>query len=213
MFNNFDSWFYFSSPIYMVNKPEFLASAKKISYELLDSVKKEQVANDIYPLYNTNNFDDHEDVKDLSKFILDMSWDILDSQGYDMRNFGTFMDDFWCQEHQKHSGHERHIHGSMLSGFYFLDCPENSCRLVIHEPRPVKEYVFLPEKNTNDITYASKMVNFTPNPGMLVFTNSWLPHSFTKNESNEPFRMIHFDVTARYIGDHINYEPSQATII
>jgi hypothetical protein len=27
-----------------------------------------------------------------------------------------------------------------------------------------------------------------------MFTNSWLPHSFTKNPSKKPFKFIHFNV-------------------
>ena len=213
MSDNFETWTYFSSPVYIIKKPEFLESARKISYELLDSKRKEQPANEIYPLYNTDNFYSHKDVSNLSQYIMDTSWNILDEQGYDMSNHRTFMDNFWCQEHLKNSGHDRHIHGSMISGFYFLDCPEGSCKLVIHEPRSAKDYMFLPEKNINEITHASKMIYFTPNPGTIIFTNSWLPHSFTKNESNDPFRMIHFGITAKYVESVVDQTVSEATVI
>jgi hypothetical protein len=45
-----------------------------------------------------------------------------------------------------------------------------------------------------DVTHASTMINFVPKEGQLMLTNSWLPHSFTRNESKKPIRFIHFNV-------------------
>jgi hypothetical protein len=39
------------------------------------------------------------------------------------------------------------------------------------------------------------MVNFQPNPGLLIFANSWLPHSFSKHASDEPIKFVHFNLT------------------
>ena len=30
-----------------------------------------------------------------------------------------------------------------------------------------------------------------------MFTNSWLPHSFTKNESKKPLSFIHFNIAVQ----------------
>jgi len=48
--------------------------------------------------------------------------------------------------------------------------------------------------NMSDATYASTMINFEAEPGTLLFTNSWLPHSFTRNASKTPSRFIHFSL-------------------
>jgi hypothetical protein len=46
--------------------------------------------------------------------------------------------------------------GIQLVGFYFLDLPENSSRLVIHDPRPGKVQIDLPEYDEKNVTFASK---------------------------------------------------------
>ena len=38
------------------------------------------------------------------------------------------------------------------------------------------------------------MINFEPKVGQFMFTNAWLPHSFTKNNSEQPFKFIHFNL-------------------
>jgi hypothetical protein len=82
-------------------------------------------------------------------------------------------------------------------GFYFLDCPENCSRVVFHDPRPGKPPTAWYEKDSTQITAASNMVNFTPEPGLLVITNAWLPHSFSRHGSDEPIRFIHFNLGLR----------------
>jgi hypothetical protein len=95
---------------------------------------------------------------------------------------------------------DQHIHanGAQLVGFYFIDTPENCSRPVLHDPRMGKVQVNLPEGNMQNVTPASNMVNFEPKPGLLMFTNSWLPHSFTRHGSDEPIRFIHFTIGVNY---------------
>ena len=194
-----EPWHYFTSPIYNFKKPEFLLSATKVCLEKLAEKKKTEKFNEIYPLYNTNNLHDDERLKDLIEFVLHTSWNILNDQGYNMDLYQINIYDFWCQEHHKGSGHERHVHNSILSGFYFIDTPPEGCRLIIHEPRSAKEYMGLIERDNSKATYASNAINFVPEPGTMMFANSWLPHSFTKNESKKPFRMIHFNLGVSYV--------------
>ena len=193
-----EPWHYFTSPIYNFKKPEFLKSATEVCLEKLKEIKKTTKINEIYPLYNTAALHTDERLKDLVDYVVQMAWNVLDSQGYNMDFYRIEIHDFWCQEHQKMSGHERHIHNSILSGFYFIDTPPDGCRLVIHDPRSAKEYVGLIERDPSKATYASNMINFAPDPGTIMFANSWLPHSFTKNGSKKPFRMIHFNLGVVY---------------
>jgi uncharacterized protein (TIGR02466 family) len=193
-----EPWHYFTSPVYKINKPEFLKIASKVCLEHLEQKKKTEKINEIYPLYNTDGLQNDERLLELIQYVVATSWNILDQQGYNMSLYEMQVYNFWAQEHHKHSGHERHIHNSVISGFYFIDTPHQSCHLVIHEPRDVKEFANLIEKDMALVSYGSNSIHFTPEPGMLVFTNSWLPHSFTKNESDKPFRMIHFNIGVLY---------------
>lgn len=211
MSNSIEAWHHFTSPIYNFKKPEFLEIASKVCEEYLEIKRKDEPLNEIYPLYNTDQLSDDDRLTEMAEYTLKKSWEILDSQGYNMNLYKVHFHDFWCQEHNKHSGHERHIHSSLISGFYFINTPPKSCLLIIHEPRAAKEYINLAEKDQSQASYASNMINFVPEAGTFIFTNSWLPHSFTKNESDEPFRMIHFNVGASY-APLITFQ-EQATII
>ena len=196
-----ETWNYFSSPVYITTILEYIDVARSISEEYLSKIKSTNQFNRLYPTYQTDNFYQDPKILTLSTEIIKLGSNILDGQGYDLSNYELKFTEFWCQEHHFGGGQERHVHGygNVLTGFYFLECPENSCKLIIHEPRSAKEFgTYLPEKNINDGTDASQAINFSPIPGQLIITNSHLPHSFSKNESDEVFKMIHFNITAIY---------------
>ena len=189
-------WHYFPSVLYTIDKPEFVNSVANVSNEYLQAARQNQQLNEIYPVYMTQGFQNDARVADFVRFIGTTAWDILAGQGYNMTPFHTFLTELWCQEHHKFSGQDEHLHGNgnQISGFYFIEVPDDSPRVAIHEPRPAKQYANLPEANMANATYASLAINFMPKVGQFMFTNSWLPHSFTKNPSNTPFRFIHFNV-------------------
>ena len=95
------------------------------------------------------------------------------------------------------SSMDTHVHGmgAQISAFYFLDVPEGACNLVIHDPRPAKVIINMPAEDESKITAASGQIMFTPEPGALILTNSWLPHSFTRNLSDKPMRFVHMNLT------------------
>lgn len=97
------------------------------------------------------------------------------------------------------SGMEQHVHmfGAQIVGFYFLEAPENSSRVVFHDPRPGKVQINLPEQDQSMATVASHMINFQPKPGLLIFSNAWLPHSFTRHASDKPLKFVHFNLTVQ----------------
>ena len=195
-----DTWEYFSTPVYIDKLEEYHSDAERITNKHLDSVKETLTLDTIYPNWQTNNFIDDEHLVNLRTEIIKRCSFILDDQGYDISNYELFFTEFWAQEHLTGSGHERHVHGdNVLTGFYFIKCPANGCRLVIYEPRPAKEFsTYLPEKNNSVASHASQIINFTPEIGQLTIFNAFIPHSFTRNESEDSSIFIHFNVGARY---------------
>lgn len=194
--------YYFASGIYYIEKPEFLDSARKVAKESIDKVKKNKELDKLYPVIMSENFVDDERVSDLVNYIKATAWNILGMQGYDISYYEPVMNEFWCQEHHQHSGMDQHLHGmgSQISGFYILECPENGPRVIFHDPRQAKVYANLLEYNINGATPASNMINYNLKPGMMMFTNSWLPHQFTKNPSKKPFKFIHFNISVNFVG-------------
>ena len=200
-----NSWEYFSSPVYTTKNESFVDSILKISNEYLDVRRSEQKFDEIYPVYQTYSFHNDLRIYNFYMWIGVNARNILDSQGYDVSNFDVVISDLWCQEHHKYSGHEIHLHsGSILSGFYFLEHEPETSKVLIHDPRLAKVYVNLPEKNEAIVSHASNIINFEPNIGTLMITNSWLQHSITKNSSNKPFKFVHFNLNV-IPKQHVNY--------
>jgi hypothetical protein len=190
--------YHFPTTIYKIKAQQYLETARIVAMDFLkQSEEYQKDINALYPVRMTDNMFNDPRLLDLGTLIAQLSWNILDAQGYAMQNLCTIFQSMWAQEHYKYSLMEQHVHGegTQLVGFYFLDVPENSTtRMVAFDPRPGKVQINLPEKNVVDITYGSNAVNFQPQPGDLFFTNAWVPHSFTRNGSEKPVRFIHFNI-------------------
>lgn len=188
----------FQTFIYKVRRPDFLPALNQISKRYFSSSANPFCGNDVYPTTQTVSFFNDPNAKDFCDFIYESSLSILDHQGYDMSRHDLGFSDLWFQEHRTGSGHDRHVHGgNVISGFYFMDSPRGSSLASFYDPRPAKEFgVYLPLKDENKPTSANNIINIAPETGLFVFSNSWMHHSFTRNESSEPLVFVHFDLFA-----------------
>jgi uncharacterized protein (TIGR02466 family) len=199
--NVFTPLTYFPTTVYTINKLDLLDNVKNVAEEYLNEMKKNQKVNEIYPSIMTTSMLNDTRMTDLANFIAQSGWTILDNQGYNMSYHATYISELWCQEHQKFSSMEQHTHpfGVLLSGFYFLDVPSDSCMIQIYDPRAGKIQASLPEKDNTKITESSNSMYIKPEAGMMVISNSWLPHSFTRNASESSCKFIHFNISVRII--------------
>lgn len=191
--------FHFPCPIYLIERPDFLETVNEVSEEALSQQRKEQPLDEIYPVLMTGNYFADPRMAQFSEFVGGTAWNILNEQGYAMQDKGVSFTEMWTQEHHKHSAMDQHVHGygSQIVGFYFLEVPENSSRVVFHDPRSAKVQIDLPEQDVNMATPASKMINFEPKPGLMIFANSWLAHSFTRHAADKPIKFVHFNLTVQ----------------
>lgn len=191
--------FHFPCPIYLIERPDFLKSVSAVSEESLKTQHEAKQLNDIYPVVMSGSYFGDPRITEFSEFVGSTAWNILNEQGYAMHDKVTTFTEMWTQEHHKHSGMEQHVHGygAQIVGFYFLEVPENSSRLVFHEPRAGKELIDLPEQDVGSATISSKMINFEPKPGLLVLTNAWLAHSFTRHAADKPIKFVHFNLAVQ----------------
>lgn len=198
---------HFATPVYTLYKPEFLDPIKKVSKKRLKAVKKEKGINENFPVLMSGNFFDDPAARSFTNFVGQTSWNILSEQGYAMQNMVVQFTEMWTQEHHKHSLMEQHTHrfGSQIVGFYFLDVPPDAPRALFYDPRQGAVQGGLPEGDPTKLSFASSVINYEPKPGLFIFTNSWLAHSFTKNLSDKPFRFVHFNLTVAP-----NMQPVQA---
>ena len=198
--NNVNAFNIFPTHVYCTEKLDFLNIVNIISDTNLNEIKKNKKIDDVYPFFMSQNFFSDPRLFEFCKFITDTSLDILDEQGYYTENIETKVTEMWTQEHHKTSGMDYHTHGygTLFVGFYFLDVPENSSSVIFHDPRPGKVQINLFEKNTQTYSAASLGAVFEPKPGLMLFSNSWLPHSFSRHSSNIPMKFVHFSVSIEH---------------
>lgn len=183
---------YFPSLIYSINLEEFLDITSEVSEEYFDDNIE---VDEVYPVKMSGSLENDPRLQDFCSIILNLGWDILNEQGYDMDNFRVVFSSMWTQQHNKYSSMEQHVHnGDQLVGFYILKAPKGASRPVFYDPRPAKVITDLPEKQSNSINAATSVINFDPVPGKMFITNTYLPHSFTRNSSDEPTEFIHFNL-------------------
>lgn len=194
----FDAYYYFPSAVYVAKKPEFLNAVNEVSEEALKKITHD--VHEIYPMHNTESYAADVRLAEFCTYLWQSGWNILRSQGYDMSIFDVTVEAVWTQEHYKHSLMEQHVHGggSQLVGFYFLETPENCSRAMFHDPRGGKVQINLPEAEMSNATPASNIINFLPEPGMMIISNAWLPHSFGRHGSDKPLKFVHFNLGVRY---------------
>ena len=191
---------HFASNVYVYQQPEFLPALKEIAIKELWKLK---VTDKMYPVLQTGSlFDDT--TQDFANYVAQLSWNILYEQGYDMDRYNTWLDEMWAQQLNMYGQHVEHIHslGAQISGFYFIETPQNSSKPVFHDPNHSKRQIQLPERDISKITPASIAVNYDVSPGTLILFNSWLPHSFAPNASSKPFKFIHFNVKVQPAHNH-----------
>ena len=190
--------YHFPCPIYIIERPDFLEAVNAVSEEALEVQRKVRDLNEMYPMYMTQSYFADLRMANFSEFVGSTAWNILNEQGYAMQDKAVQFTEMWTQEHHKHSAMDQHVHGfgSQITGFYFLETPEDCSNVVFHDPRAAKVQIDLPEQDINMATPASKAIHFTPKPGMMIFANSWLAHSFTRHAADLPIKFVHFNLTA-----------------
>jgi len=190
---------HFPCPIYLIERADFLDVVSEVSEEAVEKRRAEEKLDEIYPVHMTNSYYDDPRLAKFAQFVGATAWNILNDQGYAMQDKLVTFTEMWTQEHHKHSAMDAHVHGfgSQIVGFYFLETPEESSRVVFHDPRAGKLQIDLPEQDMGNATAASKMINFTPKPGMMIFANAWLAHSFTRHAADLPIKFVHFNLSVQ----------------
>jgi len=186
--------YHFGIPVYTVDRVDFLETVNTVSDEFL--ANQQIPLDEIYPVIMTDNYYHDPRVAEFAEFIGMSAWSILEQQGYAMAGKNVVFTEMWTQEHHKHSAMEQHTHarGSQIVGFYFLEVPENSSRVVFHDPRIAKTMIDLPQLDVSKATVASSMIYFEPKPGLMIFSNAWLAHSFTRHSHEQPIKFVHFNL-------------------
>tara|TARA_B100000073_G_scaffold75186_1_gene56690 strand:+ start:336 stop:1043 length:708 start_codon:yes stop_codon:yes gene_type:complete len=207
---------HFGTPVYTINKPEWLSSAIKATDKYIKASEKSMqkslkerkkfLGNKDYLKvkdhglsYHSTPLNGDPDLKELEQYIGATSWNLLDEWGYDMSLYTMFYTEFWVQEFAKQGGghHSTHVHwDNHISGFYFLKCNDKTSYPIFHDPRAGAMMTKLPQKDKEKLSHMSDQVYYKPKPGTLIFFPGYVPHEFAVDMGVEPFRFIHFNLQA-----------------
>ena len=191
--------FHFACPIYLAERPDFLKDVSTVSDEYLKKAQEDRSGEDELITLMTEGYHNDERLRNFTEFVGVTAWDILKEQGYEMEGRETTFMAMWTQEHNRHSLMEQHVHGdgAQIVGFYFLETPAECSRLVVHDPRAGKLQIDMPEQDPIEASVASRMINFEPKPGLIIFTNAWLAHSFSRHMASKPLKFVHFNLSVK----------------
>ena len=205
--NGFDENLLFSTPIYSAFDLD--------SLELVKLVAEDPEYHQQADTQMSGTFFHDERIFDFAKYILQSSWNILKRQGYLMENYQTVYESMWLQTYKKHSYMEHHTHGNgtQIVGFYFLEVPENSIQLLLHDPRAGKIQMDLDEADTTQVTHGSKFVVLNPKAGQLILTPAWLAHSITANQSDDLAKFVHINIQAQRVANNRACQRPPAEVI
>ena len=207
---------YFSTPVYTIEKPEWVSSAIKATDKYIkESQKRLQpeikerkkiLGNKDYlkvkdhgVSYHSTPLNGDPNLKELEEYVGATGWNLLDEWGYDMSLYTIFYTEFWVQEFAKQGcgHHSTHVHwDNHISGFYFLKCNDKTSYPIFHDPRSGAMMTKLPHKDKSKLSNMSDMIHFKPKPGTLIFFPGYVPHEFAVDMGVEPFRFIHFNLQA-----------------
>ena len=207
---------YFSTPVYTIEKPEWVSSAIKATDKYIkESQKRLQpeikerkkiLGNKDYlkvkdhgVSYHSTPLNGDPNLKELEEYVGATAWNLLDEWGYDMSLYTIFYTEFWVQEFAKQGGghHSTHVHwDNHISGFYFLKCNDKTSYPIFHDPRSGAMMTKLPHKDKSKLSNMSDMIHFKPKPGTLIFFPGYVPHEFAVDMGVDDFRFIHFNLQA-----------------
>jgi len=185
----------FPSAVLRTSHPEHLSAAKAaLSKYLL------RVSPNAWNVCQSESMFD-ESLAPLLTLIAHSSFEMLQDQGYDMSSMMTNVSEFWGQEFMRSGQHMEHVHGhgAQITGFYFVSVPDNGSVPIVFDPRAGKKQISLRQTDIETVTFASEQIMLQVKPGDLMLFNSWLPHGFTRHESDEPFQFIHFNVAVEQV--------------
>ncbi len=194
----------FATPIWHIEKPDFLTSINKATNSYIDDSKKRlhkklKHKNDFGYSYHSVQLLGDSKFKDFHEYVGRICWDFLDQSSFNMSLYTTFFEQSWVQEFSQKGGghHSTHVHwNTHVNAFYFLKCSEKTSYPIFHEPRSGARATKLHPKNNEEMSLASELIHFKAKPGDLIIFPGYLQHEFSVDQGKEPFRFIHVCITA-----------------
>jgi uncharacterized protein (TIGR02466 family) len=198
-----EAYAHFPSYIYRDEKPEWVPQLRDSLAPYLtrarDHYPPEQQPS---PMVQTEMLHEDRAFETLISYLYEASVSILQDQGYFMDKYEFVLSALWGQSIIGRASTDVHVHkNSQLSGWIFIDTPENGAYPIFKDPRHGKAMTELDYEEGPEIKVATNTVNFSGvQPGTILIANSWLPHQIIGGGSDKATTSIHFIVSCREKG-------------
>lgn len=182
---------YFPCHVYRDEHPDWVGYTLQVVQKYFDQTASERSVD------QTGHMANDPDLKFLVDYLLLASDAILREQGYDVDKYDLYVSGLWGQDVKCLGGTNVHVHkNSQLSGWFFLETPENGSYPIYHDPRMNKQMVELDYVRNEELTNASSEVHFNNvKAGTIMIANSWLQHQLTQNNSQVQTKSLHFMIS------------------
>jgi uncharacterized protein (TIGR02466 family) len=201
---------YFKSPVYNERRPEWVDNLNKLCDPYIAQARKDQeennkkrltvgYKNDIGQTYHSGPLEPDPNFAEFHRYMATKARWVLDDMGYDVEKYNLIYTESWVQEFSLNGAghHWFHTHSNNhISGFYFLKASDKTSRPMFQDPRTAHVPLKLKEKNSNNVSNANDIINYTPEPGMLMLFPAYLSHAYQVDHGLEPFRFIHVNIRA-----------------
>ena len=201
---------YFKSPVYNERRPEWVDNLNKLCDPYIAQARKDQeennkkrltvgYKNDIGQTYHSGPLEPDPNFAEFHRYMATKARWVLDDMGYDVEKYNLIYTESWVQEFSLNGAghHWFHTHSNNhISGFYFLKASDKTSRPMFQDPRTAHVPLKLKEKNSNNVSNANDIINYTPEPGMLMLFPAYLSHAYQVDHGLEPFRFIHINMRA-----------------
>lgn len=198
-----EAFAYFPSLIYRDERPEWVPHLRNALAPYLEQIRSSfPVGQPEPPVLQTHSLLDDANFRELKEYLYEVSDVVLRDQGYDMDKYEIKFSGLWGQSISAGAGTDVHVHkNSQLSGWIFIDRPDNGAYPIFKDPRFGKAMVELDFNQGEEVTQATNTINFgTVVPGTVIVANSWLPHQIIGGFAERKTTTIHFIVTCQERG-------------
>jgi uncharacterized protein (TIGR02466 family) len=183
---------YFPAIVCRDERPDLVERILPTCLEHLDRVR------DQASLMCQSAFLAHEPaLRELSDYLLVSAVEILRDQGYAVERYDFHISGLWAQEVKKGAGTNVHVHkNSQISGWFFLDVPENGAYPIYHDTRTNKAMVELDFVQGEEVANATSTIHFNNmQSGSVLFANSWMQHQLVSGSADRPTHCVNFIIS------------------
>lgn len=186
-----EGYAYFPAVVYRDERPDLAEEVAEACLRQLGTISETQGA-----LRQTGVVQHTPEFRNLANYVLLTSVDILREQGYAIDRYDFYISGLWVQEVSTHGSTNVHMHkNSQISGWLFVDVPENGAYPIYRDTRVNKAMTELDFVQGDEILNATNTIHFgSVQRGTVLFANSWVPHQLAAR-GEEPTRCVHFIVS------------------